>query len=99
MSKRLTHRVLVLVPVDMLNVAIDRPARLRVAQHTRMVDERLRALIRGQVQLDEYALNIVQIPLERVQESARLKVLRRRASTRGNNTARPASAIHFARAE
>ena len=40
-----------------------------------MVNERLRALVRGQVQLDEYTLNIVQIPLERVQEPARLKVL------------------------
>ena len=94
MSKRLTHRVLVLVPVDMLNVAIDRPARLRVAQYARMVNERLRALVRGQVQLDEYTLNIVQIPLERVEEPARLKVLRRRASTRGNNPARLVSATH-----
>ena len=75
MSKRLTHRVLVLVPVDMLNVAIDRPARLRVAQDAGVVDERLRPLVRCEVQLDEDPLDVEQVPLQRIEEPARLQVL------------------------
>ena len=55
-----------------------------------MVDERLRPLVRRQVQLDEHPLDVEQVPLERVQEPARLQVLRRRASVpRNRPSARP----------
>ena len=81
----LTHHVILIearnvdrVPVP---VAVDRPARLRVAQDALVVDERLRALVRGQVELDEDPLDVDQVALERVEEPARLEVLRRRASS------------------
>ena len=62
-------------------VAVDRPARLRVAQDALVIDERLRALVGGQVELDEDPLDVDQVALERVEEAAGLEVLRRRASS------------------
>jgi hypothetical protein len=61
--------------------SIDRTSRSRIAQHTGVVDERLRPGIRGHVQLDQEALYIVEVALERVQEAARLQVFRRRTAT------------------
>lgn len=61
-------------------MAVNRPAGLRIAQDAGVVDERLWALVRGQVQLDQYPLDVVQVALERVEEPARLEVLRRRTS-------------------
>ena len=62
-------------------VPIDRPASLRVAQDALMVDEWLRTLISRKVELDQDALDVVEVSLERVEESAGLKVFRRCAST------------------
>ena len=62
-------------------VAVDRPARLRVAQDALVIDERLRALVGGQVELDEDPLDVDQVALERVEEAAGLEVLRRCTST------------------
>ena len=77
-----TQSILVVVGVDRAlhsPVAIDRAARLRVAQDAGVVDERLGPLVRREVELDQDALDVEQVPLERVQEAARLQVLRRRA--------------------
>ena len=61
-------------------VTVNRPPSLRVAQDALVVDERLRALVRGEVELDEDPLDVEQVALERVEEAARLEVLRRCAS-------------------
>ena len=44
-----------------------------------MVDERLCARVRGEVQLDEDALHVGEVSLQRIEEAARLEMLRRRA--------------------
>ena len=47
-----------------------------------MVDERLRARVRGAVELDEHPLDVEKAALERVEEAPRLEVFRRRAPVR-----------------
>jgi len=70
------HAVLILV---VAHGPIDPPPGLRVTQHARVVHERLGALVRSAHERDERALHLLKVALKRVEEAARLQVLRRRA--------------------
>ena len=85
-ARALTHAVAVVELVVRglgAHAAVDGPAGARVAQHAGVVDERLVVRVRGLVQLDERALHVLQVPLERVEEAPRLEVLRRCAAMWG----------------
>ena len=58
-----------------IHIAVDRPSRLGISQHAGMVDEWLGPLVGVTMQLDENALDIQEIPPQRVEVSLRLQML------------------------
>jgi hypothetical protein len=65
-------------------MTIDWATSLGVTQHTSVVDEWCRSLVRLSMELDEHPLNIEEVAIQGIQESSGLQMFRGSASERGH---------------